>query len=91
MRLSTLLLCICAVAAAAMLSVHPASAATIDTTGGTTILNVDAPGNDYTGNGTLQVSDDGFVSTVVDINTTDASYTPTNALSAGVYSGNANT
>jgi uncharacterized repeat protein (TIGR02543 family) len=32
---------------------------TIDTTSGTTVLNYDAPGNTYIGNGTLQVSNNG--------------------------------
>ncbi len=32
---------------------------TIDTTGGTTVLNYDAPSNTYIGNGTLQISNNG--------------------------------
>jgi len=43
----------------AVLIARTVMAATIDTTGTTIILNTDVPGNTYTGNGTLQVSDDG--------------------------------
>ncbi|MFW5693284.1 MAG: hypothetical protein ACOCWL_03620, partial [Thermoguttaceae bacterium] len=53
------LLAVLMTGAAALLPVHAASAAVVDTSGTTIVLNSDDPANTYTGDGVLQVSDDG--------------------------------
>ena len=57
-------------------------AATVDTTVGTTVLNVDNPLNKYIGNGTLQVSANG-ADVIVELGTSSAPANTEFALTSG--------